>query len=132
MIFRIIISLLLLSIVPSAAMAEELSYACKVIRVYELDRDGTLRTSNWDQQFKGSEFIISRVTGEISGKVVPTFLAHSTKIINKGSKEYSFKAIADFEKQVQLIEVQEFVRKREKPFIVISMGGAGIVTGLCE
>ena len=133
MMIRMIITFFILFIVSStSSVAGELCYTCKVIHVYELDNDGSLRISNWEKQFKNSEFSVSRVTGEIIGEDVPTLLARSTKIINKGNKEYSFKSIADFGNSVQLIEIQEFVQKEKKPFIAISMGGAGIVTGLCK
>jgi len=129
---RIITTFFILFIVYSTSVAGELSYTCKVIHVYELDNDGSLRISNWEKQFKDSQFSISRITGVIIGEMVPTLLAQSTKIINKGNKEYSFKSIADFGNQVQLIEIQEFALKEEKPFVAISMSGAGIVTGLCK
>lgn len=132
MIIRIIIVFLILFNVSSASIAGELSYACKIIHVYDLNNDGSLRISNWEKQFKDSEFFVSRVTGEVVGEVVPTLLARSTKIINKGDKENSFKSIADFGNQVQLIEIQEFIQKESKPFIASSMGGAGIVTGICK
>jgi len=132
MMIRIIMTFIILSIVSSTSVAGELSYTCKVTHVYALDDDGSLRISNWEKQFKDSEFSVSRITGEIIGEVVPTLLAHSTKIIHKGNREYSFKSIADFGNQVQLIEIQEFAQKEEKPFVAISMGGAGIVTGLCK
>ena len=132
MMIRMIITFFILFIVSSTSVAGELSYTCKVIHVYELDNDGSLRISIWEKQFNDSEFSVSRVTGEIIGEVVPTLLSRSTKIINKGNKEYSFKSIADFGNQVQLIEIQEFAQKEKKPFAAISMGGAGIVTGLCK
>ena len=130
---RIIISFFILFfIVSSTSVAEELSYTCKVTHVYELGNDGSLRISNWEKQFKDSEFSVSRATGEIVGELVPTLLARSTKIVNKGSKEFSFKSIADFGDQVQLIEIQEFAQQMKKPFVAVAMGGAGIVTGLCK
>jgi hypothetical protein len=79
------------------ALAGDLAYACKINHVYELDDNGSLRISNWEKQFKNSEFSVSRRTGEIAGEVIPTLLANSTKVINKGNKEYSFKSIAHFD-----------------------------------
>ena len=81
---------------------------------------------------KGSQFSVSRVTGEIIGEVVPTLMAKSTRVVNKGTTENSFKAIADFGAQYQLIEIQEFRTENIKPFVASSMGGAGIVTGTCH
>lgn len=131
-IIRAIISFCILFISCHNSIAGDLAYTCKVIHVYELDADGSLRSSNWEKQFRGSEFSVSRVTGEIIGEVVPTLMARSTKVINKGNKEYSFKSISDFENQVQLLEIKEFTQGEKKPFVAMSMGGAGIVTGLCR
>jgi hypothetical protein len=117
---------------PVTAMAGPLSYTCEVTRVYDLSRNGALKTSTWEKDMKGSRFTVSRSTGEIVGRVVPTLMAKSTRVVNSGSKDNSFKAVADFGKQYQLLEVQEFRQGTVKPFIASSMGGAGIITGLCE
>jgi len=53
----------------------EVAYTCKVIHVYDPHDDGSLRISNFEKDFKGSEFSVSRVTGEIIGEVIPTLLA---------------------------------------------------------
>ena len=128
--------------------ADDLTYKCKVTNVYDLNDDGSLRVSNWRKQFKGSEFSVSRTTGEIVGEVIPTLMANSTTVINKGNESYSFKAIAKFDAvnkplssgsedavstaSFQLLEIQEFHKGPVKPFVAMSMGGAGIVTGTCE
>jgi len=114
------------------AVAGELSYKCQVSRIYTLSEKGVLETSDYENEMKRSSFSVSRVTGEIIGEVVPTILANSTRVINKGSKDNSFKAIAEFEGQVQVLEVQEFRSGPTKPFIASSMGGAGIITGKCK
>ena len=64
-------------------------------------------------------------------------MAEKTWVVTFGSVENSFKAAAEFEvaqgnRQIQVIEVQEFRRASVKPFVALSMGGAGIVTGLCR
>jgi|TARA_B100002003_G_scaffold214176_1_gene212292 hypothetical protein len=130
MIIRIIIAFFIMFVVSFNAVAGELTYTCKIIHIYELDKDGSLVISDWEKEFKGSHFIISRSTGEIIGRAVPALLAGSTRIINQGSNEDSFRSIADFENQIQLIEIQEFVPEANKPFIVKSKDGAGIITGL--
>ncbi len=140
--------LFILSVICPLSFADDITYKCKVINVYDLNDDGELRSSNWEKQFKGSEFSVSRTTGEIVGEVIPTTLADSTRVINKGNESYSFKSIAEFdsvnkpltsgaEKEVstanfQLLEIQVFHKGAIKPFIAMSMGGAGIVTGICE
>ncbi len=126
------IAFFILFVVSFNAVAGEHSYRCKITNVYELNNDGSLRISNLDKQFKGSEFLISRVTGEIIGEVVPTLLTRSTKIIIKDNNEYPFNAIADFTNQAQLIGINEFVPGERKTFFAIFMGGVGFITGLCE
>ena len=132
LIISAIMNLFILFAVYSDLVAGEFAYTCKVMHVYDIDNDSSLRISTWDKQFKGSEFSVSRVNGQIIGEVVPTVLARSTKVIHRGNKEYSFKAFADFGKQVQLLEVKEFVQGEQKPFVAMSMGGAGIVSGICK
>lgn len=143
-----IMSFSILFAIYSNSIASELAYTCKVLHTYKLNEDGSLKISNWDKQFKGSEFSVSRVTGEIIGKIVPTLLANSTKVINKGNSEYSFKSISHFDSvnkplssgnedakstaSVQLLEIQEFRHGDSKPFVAMSMGGAGIVSGICK
>lgn len=149
---KLIINAVIFSVISfigfHSAAASEPTYTCKVVHVYDLDDDGSLRSSNWEKQFKDNEFSVSRVTGEIIGTVVPTLLANSTRVINRGNKEYSFKSIAEFDAvnkplssggenaettaSVQLLEVQEFKEGTVKPFVALSMGGAGVVTGICK
>ena len=115
------------------ALAGERAYTCEVAHVYKLSDDGSLVTSGFEKQMKGSSFSVSRITGEIIGEVIPTEMAKgSTGITNKGSERNSFKAWADFGNQLQLTEVQEFRKGTYKPFVSSSMGGAGIVTGICK
>ena len=112
--------------------AGELAYTCEIVHVYKLSENSTLAISGFEKQMKGSSFSVSRVTGEIIGEVVPTLLAKSTRVVNRGSSENSFKAVADFGEQFQILEVQEFRFGPIKPFIAMSMGGAGIITGTCR
>jgi hypothetical protein len=119
-------------VLGSAAHAGPLAYTCTVTHIYTLTDSGAIEVSPFEKDMKGSSFSVSRVTGEITGEVVPTLLAKSTRVVNKGTKENSFKAVADFGEQFQLLEVQEFKAGETKPFVASSMGGAGIVTGTCK
>lgn len=148
MIIKMIITFFTLLVVSSASVAGELSYTCKVVHVYDLNDDGSLRISNFEKHCKGSQFSVSRVTGEIIGAPITTLLANSTKVINIGNKEYSFKSIAFFDAvnkpfssggedsestaNIQVLEIQEFRDGDIKPFVAMSMSGVGIVTGLCK
>jgi hypothetical protein len=114
------------------AVSGEISYTCQVSHIYTLSEEAMLEISALENKMKGSSFSVSRVTGEIIGDVVPTIMAKSTRIVNQGSKDNSFKTIAEFDGQVQVLEVQEFRSGAIKPFIASSMGGAGIVTGTCK
>lgn len=117
----------------ATCMGAELAYTCKVTHVYDLSEDGSLQPFTFfESDMVGSYFSVSRLTGEIIGEVVPTLMAKSTRVVNRGSSEYSFKAVADFGDQYQLLEVQEFRVGVMKPFVASSMGGAGIVTGVCR
>ncbi len=126
--------LLSVFLMPLACISQggELSYACVINNVYDIDDEGVLETSGWQEQFKGDKFAVSRDAGKIIGQTLTTALAKNTRVINYGSEESSFKAVAEFEGQIQVIEIQEFNKKSKKPFVAISMGGAGIVTGMCE
>jgi len=126
-----IISCLLL-FVCGTTIAGESVYDCKVLHVYTLNKNGILEQSAYEDELKGQAFRVSRLTGKITGSVLPTTLASSIKIVNEGSTENSFKAIAHFKEQLQTIEVQEFRDGITKAFVSSSMGGAGIVTGVCE
>ena len=121
-------ALLALSQVASAA---ELAYTCEVQHVYDLADDASLGASGFEKTMKGGSFSVSRITGEILGEVVPTLMASSTRVVNHGSTENSFKSVADFAGQVQVLEIQ-FKHGVTKPFVALSMGGAGIVTGTCK
>ena len=116
----------------SWASSSELSYTCVVHATYELGDDGLLVPSVWEDQFVDGQFSVSRVTGEIIGEVIPTLKAISTNVILVGGSQYSFKTSAHFENQIQVLEVKEFKSGEEKPFVSMSMGGAGIVTGTCK
>ena len=125
-------SIAILLLICTNLNAATLSYTCEVTNVYGLNDDGSLKVSGFDKGMKGNKFSVSRVTGEIIGQVVPTIVANSTRVINKGSSENSFKTVAEFDEQFQILEVQEFRKGDSKPFVSSSMGGAGIVTGLCK
>lgn len=132
----------------SYSFAGQLSYTCVIHHAYDLDDKGGLKKSFAYDQSKGRQFSVSRVSGEIIGPYLTTELATSTKVINSGSEDYSFKAIAHFDSvakpfstgdetheytsKVQVIEVQEFADGAEKSFIALSMSSAGLITGVCK
>jgi len=130
----IIYLILYLFMFSNSAKAGSVTYHCKINHVYELSDKGFLISSNpnWRNVFEGGEFSVSKDTGSIRGKTLTTINAESTQVINSSSNENSFKALAYFEEQIQLLEIQEFISGKNKPFIALSMGGAGIVSGICQ
>lgn len=132
--FRNCFFVVLLVCVCNTATAGKVTYNCEVKHLYDLGHNGDLVPSHsgWSRNFVGVAFTVSRITGEITGSIVPTLLTPTTRVISKGSKDWSFRAVADFGNTYQLIEVQEFRLGPTKPFLVSSMGGTGIVTGLCQ
>lgn len=126
------ISLLMSYLALSNAIAGEANYTCEVLHTYDLERDGSVGISGFDKQFRGSKFTVSKKDGQIVGYVVPTKLAKSTRVIQTGNKEYSFRTIADFERDIQILDIREFVPGKQKPFIATAFSGAGIVSGICE
>ena len=129
---KYLITLMYIFIFSEPLFAGSDSYSCRIIHTYDTTDDGLLRTSGFHDSFKGGEFTVLKSTGAISGDTLTTLRAVRTQVINYGSGGNSFKAVAYFDGQVQVIEVQEFKGGAEKPFIAISMGGAGIVTGMCK
>ena len=95
--YLFVIISVVISITYDIPIAGNLQYKCRVIHTYDLENDGSLKDSNWNKEFKGSEFIVSRATGEIVGKLLLTSEANSTKVINKGNESWSFKSIAEFD-----------------------------------
>ena len=121
------------------AAAAEFAYACKVSHVYSLANSGSLETRPaLEKIMKKHSFAVSRETGALTGNstTLDTSRAKSTRVINRGSIENSFAAVADFgafengTHPYQYIQIQEFLKGTVKPFVV--MGEVGIVTGICK
>lgn len=129
---RLPITVSLLLAVWAIPEGGELAYVCTVESVYGLSDYGELLASELDDEMEGRRFAVSRLDGTILGEVLATPSAESTRVVNRGSSTESFKAIADFSDQFQSLEVQEFRDGERKPFVALSMGGVGIVTGVCR
>ena len=131
-IIRLCITATTLLAVWGVSEGGELAYVCVVEHVYDVSAYGKLIESELDDEMEGARFAVSRLDGKILGEVLATPLAESTRVVNRGSRGNSFKAIADFGDQFQSLEVQEFREGERKPFVASSMGKAGIVTGVCR
>ena len=122
-----------------AASAGDFAYACEVSHVYSLANNGSLETlPALEKIMKENSFSVSSETGALIGNsaTLDTSLAKSTRVINRGSKENSFTAVADFgafengTNPYQLIEIEEAHKGANKPFVL--MGARGIITGVCK
>ena len=114
-----------------AASGGPSSYVCVIKSISDISDEGLIASSGFEQQLKGGSFTVTRASGAIAGDTLTTVLAKDTYVVNAGSTDNSFKAIATFDGQVQTIEIKEFKDGDAKPFVALSMGGAGIVTGVC-
>jgi len=110
----------------------ELAYVCTVEHVYKASDYGKLIASEIDDEMEGARFAVSRLDGKILGEVLATPSAESTRVVDRGSRSNSFKAVADFGDKFQILEVQEPREGERKPFVASSMGGVGIVSGVCR
>ena len=120
-------------LLTSLSFGAEFEYKCEVLKVFSLTEDSYLSGTNWDKMMAGSEFTVSKETGEIVGKVVPTINATDYGVSNHGDSEWSFKSLATFNNEViQILEIKEFLSTPIKPSISISMRGAGLVTEVCR
>lgn len=133
------LSALVAGLLAATAYGGETSYVCQVAQVYSLDDAGNLRPqATLAKVTKENTFTVSRTSGQLFGKSLSldTTRAKETKVLNRGSKENSFKATADFgdfpngTRPFQLIEVQEFHAGPSKPFIIF--GELGLITGTCK
>jgi hypothetical protein len=133
-----VLTLLLCS--GSVAVAGEHAYTCQVDHVYNLTANGALKTLPAVERIMGqSSFGVSRETGALTGNslTLDTSLAKSTQVVNRGSKQNAFAAVADFGENVgngthpyQFLRVEEFREGAVKPFVVV--GEVGIVVGTCK
>ena len=121
-----------LVLIGTPVPAAEFSYSCVVDHLYgDLDLP-RLTESDIDKGFQSYQFEVSRSTGEIVGDILNTSGAESTRVMDRGSKAMSFKAVAIFTGHVQVLEIREFSEGSEKPFIALSLGGLGVFTGVCK
>lgn len=132
---------ILISSLSGTTLAGEFAYTCEVSHVYFEKVNGSLKAypnSELEKLVKKSSFSVSRETGSLTGNStsLDTSLAKSTQVINSGSKENYFVAVADFgvfengTHPYQLLKIMEFQPGAMKPFFL--MGDLGIVTGICK
>lgn len=122
----------------SSSWAGESAYLCEVSHVYHLSEDQTLGTlPALETELKKHAFSVSRETGRVVAEsAIDTSRAKDVRVLNRGSRDNSFRVIADYgrfpngARPYQLLEIQEFVADVTKPFLIVSE--LGIVTGTCK
>ncbi len=115
-----------------ASEGGEIAYVCTVEHVYSVSDYGKLIESELNDKLEGARFAVSRLDGKILGEVLTTPSAEATRVVDRGSNSSSFKAVADFADRFQTLEVEEFREGERKPFVASSMGGVGVVSGVCR
>jgi hypothetical protein len=135
-IFTLLIAGVLLKI--SVSVAGENAYMCQVAHVYSLADDQSLiALPALETELRKHTFAVSRETGQVvSESAVATSQAKDVRVLSKGSRDNSFRAIADYgrypngSRPFRLLEIQEYAETEAKPFVLTSE--IGIITGTCK
>ena len=118
--------------ISAPLQAAPLYYDCKIENAYGLDSDNALQPVSSDHELIGSKFHVTRLTGEISGKLVHTRGATKFRVIHRGTEEAPFKSIAEYTGHVQLLVIDESAEGDVKPFVVNTSEGLSIASGSCK
>jgi hypothetical protein len=109
-------------------------FKCTVKEVYDLKESGLLTPGpGFVTPEAGSEFIVNRQSGQITAKkITNTMSGVMPTVYNFNSAENSYTAITIYKPNytVDLLEISEYVKETEKPFIYKGAFGE-VVTGLC-
>lgn len=134
-------SMLFSWLLSHAVSAGATDYDCTITHAYQLTESGTVDIS--PEYAKGKSvprksFAISRETGAVVGKTsdLDTAKAQSTFVVQQGSDENSFIAVADFgvsksgTHAYRIVKIAEYIKGSEKPFV--AMRDLDIVSGTCK
>lgn len=136
--FPLLLAEIILQFCGANSFAGDRTYECKVLQVYAI-HNGFLTTANTltSKFLHESTFVVSKDTGTILGEYINTSLADSVQILERGSKNFNFRAIAEWDKRniggtrvAQLIEIRE--NDLGKPFTLFSAGMLGVLSGTCK
>lgn len=128
---NIIALLLLLTALPAFAVND---FKCTVMEVYELKESGLLTPgAGFVTPDVGSKFTVNRQSGQITAKkITNTMSGVMPKVYAFNPAENSYTAITIYKPNytVDFLQINEYVKTREKPFIYKGAFGE-VVTGLC-
>lgn len=117
------------------SLAGAQGYICEINEVRVLSDEGTqVESEDFSKQFVGRNFSIDRTTGAMIGMPFSTSAFKSISVLNAGSEESSYKAMAQSEepgKAAMYMYVAEHLKNREKPFWGTA-NGTQIYSGICE
>jgi len=109
-------------------------FKCAVKAVYKLNMNGVLEQgAGFVTPDVGSEFTVNRQSGQITGKKIGnTMSGVMPTVYDFNRKETSYTAITIYKIHytIDLLQIKEYVKKPEKPFIYKGAFGE-VVTGLC-
>jgi len=120
-----------------AAWSQSSIMTCKTSAAYTLDDSGVLkhwkeREEDFSKNPDRSQFVLDRATGSFLGKYL-TNSEWSTTVLDRGSKEQSYKAISKNQGgylHTMYLEVKIFSASEQKPFYLAD--GNTIYTGVCK
>lgn len=105
------------------------SYKCTIKDKNILSADGLLESK---KQTTEGVFFVDRITGIANGDFKNYISPNDVKVLNRGSKEFSFVALSSVGPYdyVNYIEIHEYVDSEIKPFLALD-NWDGILTGTC-
>ncbi len=122
---------LLLTAFPAHAVND---FKCTVKEVYDLKESGLLAPGpGFVTPDVGSEFTVNRQSGQITAKkITNTMSGVMPTVYSFNPKENAYTAITIYKPNytVDLLQISEYIKKPEKPFIYKGAFGE-VVTGLC-
>lgn len=134
--FKVLLSLFtLVSLMTNVQAYSGDAYKCTVHDAASVSSEGKLDTINGFVNIykdKKTEFVVDRKTGRILSKLISNHNSFGNpEILDKGSKNQSFKVITIYKPfvQVDYLYIKSWVDSPDKPFYFLSMDG--LVTGTC-
>lgn len=116
--------------VPSVEMRH---YSCVIKDAIQVANNGKFEIDKLAKHKLGQRFSISILTGDMTGFLASGWhAASSITVLDFGSKEQAFKAIAISKPNihVQYLEINEYMSGDEKPFKIVSY--LDVLSGMCE
>jgi hypothetical protein len=121
-------------LLPFTIYAGTTHYECVVASAMQLNESGMTEATFLTKKFVGASFTVDRESGRIIGGPLDN-AKMKTDVVDRGTSEMSFQAFSRSSplSHTTHIEVQEFVRGPNKPFVATTtVYYPGIYTGRCK